>query len=213
MTTVDSASYTSDADWSPDGSFVVCSSAPSSGFIPHLTIATAVGRFVRHLVDTVQTGALAWSSANEIAFTYKQSNDSTYLGLIHPDGSDFHPIDSSGVVYNVDWSSDGGTLLYAVKPGVAAFDLYALTIATGHRGLLAHFQDNTVILSMRYSPDGSRVSYYSYLSPDQYNLYVINADGSNGQHIASLSTDGSWAPDSRHMTYVYYNTVYVKKVE
>lgn len=62
-----------------------------------------------------------------------------------------------------------------------------------------------------WSPDGTRIIYHSDRS-GEYDLYVMNADGSNDQRIAATSRDpttleamAAWSPDGAYVSFhVYY---------
>jgi Tol biopolymer transport system component len=206
----DSIGYTADADWSPDGARIVVSGTIPTSAVPRLSIINADGTGFRLLNRSLKTGSVAWSSQNVIAFVY-QVSPVAYLATINPDGSNLRTLDSAVVLYNTRWSPDGRMLLYVQADSVSS-TVYTLTIATGHKDPVIQFQDNTAILSVRYSPDGTMISYYTSLTSNEFDLYVINTDGSNGRAVSTMSTDGSWSPDSRSLAYVYYNAVYTKAV-
>jgi len=206
----DSLTYTADAEWSPDGSKIVCSASTRSNIFTRLATINSDGKGYRRLIDSVQTGSVAWSSQNKIAFVFS-AQGKTYLATINPDGSGLRTLDSLSLFYNTRWSPDGATLLYSAKDS-SSWTVYRMDILTAHKQPLVQYVDDTRILSLRYSPDGTMISYYVYLNPNQFDLYVIQADGSNARHVASLSTDGSWSSDSRSLTYVYYNNVLTQTV-
>lgn len=211
VTRFDSVVYVSDAGWSTDGSSIACSAIKGAGASPRLyRINTSAGN-VSPLFTSLQTGAVAWSSKNIIAFAAFDSAI-TRLMTIQPDGNGLQTIDSAVGIYNVRWSPDGNTLVYSRKTQTST-DIVFYQALTDQQQLLLQYTDDTQVISLRYSPDGTMLSYYLYAGTDQFDLYAINIDGSNARPVATLSTDGSWSPDSKSMAYVYYNKVYAKRVQ
>jgi Tol biopolymer transport system component len=208
----DTLGYVLDADWSPDGSMLVCSGIRKNSLDtrsrlyfenPANGLALPVGN------DSTSTGAVAWSSQNVLAYSYSL-NGSSVLVTMDTSTANRRTVDSAGFYYVVHWSPDGKTLLYSSTAGTIS-DVIAYTAATFAKQTVLHYVDNTFILALRYSPDGTTVSSYTGQS-SSYNVYVMNPDGTNQRLAASLSTDASWSPDSKQLVYVYYNAVQRKAV-
>ena len=207
VTRFDSAEYVSDADISPDGSTIVASAIRVAGPFPRLYVFPSAGGAMTPIGPAMQSGAVAWSSSNLIAFVYLDTF-TTRLATIHPNGTGLTLIDSAVGFYNLHFSPDGGTLLYTRRVGVSAEDVVLYDIAAGTQRLFLQFTDGTQILSNRWSPDGTMISYYAHQATNVFVLYVINADGTDARQVAQLSTDASWSPDSRRVAYVYFNKLY-----
>ena len=211
ITLTDSLGYTRDADWSPDGSMIVCSAVRQTSIIPRLyTVNPTDGQSRQIFHDSIHTGAVSWSAHNKVAFAFS-SDTASKLAVIDPDGSNFQLRDSGGFFNTIRWSPDGNKLLYS-KRTPTQYDAYILDILSSNSVHILRYEDNTNISSLRFSPDGTMISYYVSNSPDKFYLYVMNVDGTNNRLISNQSTEGSWSPDSKSIVYVYFNAVYTKRV-
>ncbi|MBI1806294.1 MAG: PD40 domain-containing protein [Ignavibacteria bacterium] len=212
ITATDSLGYASDADWSPDGSRLICSAIRRTGTgITNLYIVdAATGRSTRLLSDSIRTGAVSWSQQNTIGFAFA-SGGTANLAIIDTNGTNLRVLDSTAYFNTIKWSPDGSKVLYT-RNFQSTYEVYTLAVSNSQKQLLLHFEDGTQITSLRYSPDGTMISFYAYQS-STFSLYVMGSDGSNPRSVASQSTDGSWSPDSKSLAYVYYNVVYTKRVQ
>ena len=207
----DSLTSVTSAAWSPDGSSIICSGAKSHGAYSLYEI-TPGSTTISLIYSQKETGPVAWSHLNELAFVTIDSINAKLWLLTNATGPGIiQLIDSASGFYTPSFSPDGNTLIYS-RNTQTTDDIVTVntTDLTPHTFL--QFSDGTQVTSLRYSPDGTLISYYSYASGSQINLYVIGADGSNPTSVASLSTDGSWSPDSRHVAYVLNNKLYTKWV-
>ncbi|MBI5476874.1 MAG: DPP IV N-terminal domain-containing protein [Ignavibacteriales bacterium] len=208
----DSLGYTFDADWSPDGSKIVCSALRGSQLNPSLQIIDAsTGLCTRLLPDTVSTGAVAWSVNNQIAFAFSHDT-TTMLATINESGTNLVILDSAAFYNNLRWSPNGNILGYS-KHFENEYDVYLRNVSTSSLQHLLHFADNTQIASLRFSPDGNKLSYYLYRTASSTYLYIMNLSDQSVQQIATDCTDGSWSPDSKQIAYVYYNEIFFKPVQ
>ncbi|MBI5021281.1 MAG: PD40 domain-containing protein [Ignavibacteriales bacterium] len=208
----DSLKYTYDADWSPDGSQIVCSALRGSRLHPSLNIVNAsTGVSSLFLPDSIHTGSVSWSANNQLAYVF--SRDSTNgLAVINTDGTGKMLIDSSAFFNATRWSPDGATILYTKHLNYDS-DVYTTNVFTATTIRRLHFTDDTQIASLRYSPDGQKISYYLYGSSNTTYLYTMNLSDGNAQQIAVQTTDGSWSPDSKQIVYVSYDDIFFKSVE
>jgi len=209
----DSLTSVTSAAWSPDGSSIICSGAKSHGAYSLYQI-TPGSTTIALIYSQKETGPVAWSTTNTLAFVTVDSINAKMWLLTNATGpGTLTLIDSAAGFYTPSFSPDGNTLIYS-RNTQNTDDIVTLNLNTTN--LQPHtflqFSDGTQVTSLRYSPDGTLISYYSYASGSQINLYVIGADGSNATSVASLSTDGSWSPDSRHVAYILNNKLYTKWV-
>ncbi|HUL43864.1 MAG TPA: hypothetical protein VLY03_05865 [Bacteroidota bacterium] len=200
----------SSASWSPDGSTIVCSALMSGGRYSLYKVAPSGGT-VSLLYSTLATGPVAWSSQDQIAFVTVDSA-SAKLWVMSSDGSNLQRLDSSAAFYALSFSPDGNTLIYSRTTQVSN-EVVEENLSTHAQQMLLQFTDGTEVVSLRHSPDGTTLSYYSFTSSSQVDLYIIGVDGSNATFVATLSTDGSWSPDSRRIAYVLENSVKIKSVK
>jgi Tol biopolymer transport system component len=55
-----------------------------------------------------------------------------------------------------------------------------------------------------WSPDGSRIAFYSFLDTSSVEIYVMNADGSNLTRLTNnhaWDSDPQWSPDGKYITF------------
>jgi Tol biopolymer transport system component len=208
----DSLKYTYDADWSPDGSQIVCSALRGTRVYPSLNIVDAnMGAASLFLHDSVHTGSVSWSANNQLAFVF--SRDSTNgLAVINSNGAGMMLLDSSSFFNALRWSPDGSTILYAKHLHYDS-DVYTMNINDRTIIRWLQFADDTQVASLRWSPNGQKFSYYLYGSSNTTYLYVMNLSDRTAQQIALQSTDGSWSPDSKQIVYVTYDDIFFKTVE
>ena len=207
----DSLTSVTSAAWSPDGSSVICSGAKSHGAYSLYEI-TPGSTTISLVYSQKETGPVAWSSKNTLAFvTVDSLNAKLWLLTNAPGPGTITLIDSASGFYTPSFSPDGNTLIYS-RNTQTTDDIVTVNTTVPQPHTFLQFSDGTQVTSLRYSPDGTLISYYSYASASQINLYVIGYDGSNPTSVASLSTDGSWSPDSRHVSYVLNNKLYTKWV-
>jgi Tol biopolymer transport system component len=208
----DSLNHTYDADWSGDGSRIVCSALRGSRLNPSLQIIDAItGISTQLLPESTHTGAVSWSISNKIAFVFSHDT-TTALAIMNENGSGMVLLDSSSFFNTIRWSPDGSTLIYSKHLNYDN-DVYTLNTLTSTLTHRLHYSDNTQIASIRYSPDGEKMSYYLYRTSSATYLYVMNLSDGNVQQIATDCTDGSWSPDSKQIAYVYYNEIFFKPVQ
>ena len=198
------------AAWSPDGSTIVCSAVTAGGRYSLYKVVPS-GATVTLFYSAFATGPVAWSGQNQIAFVTIDSV-SAKLWIMTSDGNNLQRLDSASAFYALSFSPDGNTLIYSRTTQVSD-DIVEENLSTRVQQMLLQFTDGTEVVSLRHSPDGTTLSYYSYSSASQIDLYVIGVDGTNAIFIAALSTDGSWSPDSRRIAYVLENSVRTKWVK
>ena len=117
-------------------------------------------------------------------------------------GKELGPAPLSGLLEELRVSPDGSSVAVTVNEGPTA-DVYVYDLKTGARTRLTFGER---VLSVAWSPDGSRVVYSaSKPGSDQSELYVRHADGS-GQRELLLSSGFAdepkdWTRDGRYVTF------------
>lgn len=81
--------------------------------------------------------------------------------------------------------------------------IYTLNLATGAIAALTRGRDHRDE-SPRWSPDGTRIAFKSNRGGNQYDLYVMNADGSSPVRITdhpANDNDPAWMPDGQSLIF------------
>lgn len=166
---------------------------------------------------------------------------SNKICIANADGKNLHevgpPVSEDCVISSLSWSPDGGEIAVAGlrwqpppgEPPFPAMDIYAINVESGEARKLTDSPD-TNKYEVAWSPDGTQIAFVALNtdSPDYWDVYVIDADGSNQRHLISVSEANwlqqiSWSPDGKKLMYVslvvagemgkHYGEIYVLDVE
>jgi TolB protein len=126
------------------------------------------------------------------------------LWVMNADGSGKRqlPIDlaAAGTWPNPDWSPDGSTIIFSgVSQGKNEFEhIYSVKPDGSALKRLTSDPDR----GPTWSPDGKRIAFvrYRYASRLGFELFVMNADGSN-QHKLTAGFDPDWSPDGKSIAF------------
>ena len=136
-------------------------------------------------------------SPHELKIAFASNREGTYdiwtVGFAEPVtrvtgslGDDFEP----------SWSPNGQTLAFTRrKPGTGNYDIYTLDLKS--RTLRRLTTDPAEDSDPSWSPDGSQIAFTSDRDGD-YDIYVMNADGSNQENFSNnpalLDVAPNWRP-------------------
>jgi hypothetical protein len=105
----------------------------------------------------------------------------------------------------------GGRFIWSSNRG-GNHDLYVIDLATLDVRRLTH--DPHVDYFARFSPDGRRIVFtrsqrpwVSFRETDAWDLYVMNADGSDGRRLAVEAYHPDWTPDGSEVTFLRDNVI------
>jgi Tol biopolymer transport system component len=213
VTVIDTAAAVFDFDWSPDASRIVYSAqhtyfdtvriyiAPQTGAPPHLVSDSLPGN----------VSAVSWSINNQIAFELAKGSK-VYLGIIGADGSGYKILDTLNFTYpTIDWSPDGNYLIYiGVGDTTLGAQIFLHDFNSDQKRQVTHYTSPTSIISIRFSPDGSKIGYSTGGT-----LSIVQPDGSGQRQIASTSSpvEPSWSTDATRLVYADKDSVVILQVQ
>lgn len=159
-------------------------------------------------------GGITWAPDGKmIAFASKSgARDAIHIKKVEDGGFDKEIKLDMGAVYSPSWSPDGSKILFCgIKDG--KLDLFTVTVNNGEITRLTDDFFNEADPS--WSPDGKRIVFssdrrdppYEYTLNDineDYDLFVMNADGSNIQRISTgpfNDRNPSWSPDGKNLVF------------
>ena len=136
------------------------------------------------------------------------------LFVINADGSGERWLGSGR---SPDWSPDGARIVFSdahVPGGISVMN----TDGSGQRMLLrAEFvQPGDGVESPTWSPDGRRIAFVRANYDEPWQIYVMNADGSDPRRLLNdfipTQAEPAWSPDGSMLAYETYNGIAVLNV-
>jgi Tol biopolymer transport system component len=188
--------------WSPDGTCLAFSGNINSD------IYTVCSGTISLLTDYANTGTRstdpAWSpDSQQIAYSI-----GTGIYIMDSDGANKHPLEMllfSFSTRDPNWSPDGSKLVFIAEDGAneQIFTIPVEPTVIGDSVLPATYSQLTnfeagkrVLSSPVWSPDGNYIS-FSYRENDNWDVYIMEADGENLFRVTNSSADeiqASWFP-------------------
>lgn len=107
-----------------------------------------------------------------------------------------------GNVISPSFSPDGSTILFANRAAEGPTSLWTVD-NTGENDNLLYAGPNTIVAA-DWSPDGQTIAFAMATSaPDAYEIFLVNADGSNAQQLTNglpgIGGSIDWSPDGRYL--------------
>jgi Tol biopolymer transport system component/serine/threonine protein kinase len=195
--------------WSPDGSFLYFGSDRSGiDNLWRVPIDEASGRVygeAEPITKSTQAAILPSISRDGRRIAYSSAEARTTLervGFNSANGQISSPAAAitqpSGELNSFDVSPDGGRLVYKLATPREAF----FTIRPDGSGLRRLIDDEFRNRTPRWSPDGSRIAFYSNRS-GKYEIWTIRADGSELEQATKTSGRPLgvpvWSPDAKRL--------------
>ena len=217
----DLASY-SGQSWSPDGTQLAFISNRSGNAIQNIFLMNADGSNIRSVVEnSTNEFASSWSPDGQKILFQTTRSDSTAqdIYVVNIDGS------GEKVLINTDmeeqlpvWSPDGSKFAYQAGHRGQGIDIYVAN-ADGTGAMRLTDGNGTLHAAPAWSPDGTQIAFESnrHQPPAtgtrtplaQYEIYVMNQDGSNMRRLTSSQPleavrNPTWSPDGKQIAYEFH---------
>lgn len=180
-------------DWSPDGKQIAFRSGPYGA--DHIDVMNADGSKRRALTPPTGAGFPAWSPDGLTLAFARTLVGQRDIYVMNADGSNARPITQSPVptrmVSGTAWSPDGKRILFDTTWG-GDWDLWVVNADGSAQQQLTRVGADTARAA--WSPDGKRIVFHSTRDRPtgsqimDYEIYVMDADGSNIQRLTVNKT-------------------------
>ena len=199
--------------WSPNGSKIAFTSVRDGNQEIYVMDATGSNQ-VRLTNTTAIESHPAWSpDGSKIAFmSERDGNREIYV--MNADGSNpMRLTNNTAIDDDPAWSPDGTTIAFSSNRD-GNFEIYTMD-ASGVGTPLRLTNNSVSDLQPDWSPDGQRLvfsrftgcysDYYGYSSYCDYDLYIMDANGSNVVQLTSgywsVDVDPAWSPDGQWIAF------------
>ncbi|HYV01501.1 MAG TPA: hypothetical protein VEM93_04075, partial [Actinomycetota bacterium] len=136
-----------------------------------------------------------WSpEGRAIAYRHQPGDDSTTdIFVMNADGAHRRNLTGSDGLgdWGPDWSTDGEWIAWNTASAGFVFDLGLIhPDGTGRRVI----KPGVYVEYPAWSPDGRRIAFMSHVAEEgsQYDIYVMNADGTAVRRLTESATDDGW---------------------
>lgn len=201
--------------WSPDGSSIVFVSNRDNKNNPDIWLMTISqdGQVLEEMKLTEELGVYdspAWTPDGEkIVFTRRVGEPKIYS--INPNGTNQKPIITQSGAYehpsvSYPTSISPKKIVFQLKSLNKEFStLYVMDMNGENQFQLMEGRTEVYDTSPKFSPDSTQVIFLSKYST-QYDIYIVNSDGTNlSQITGDLANESSpgWSPDGNYIIFVW----------
>jgi serine/threonine protein phosphatase PrpC len=149
----------------------------------------------------------AWSStADRIAFVEEQLG-AFQIGIAEGDSSNLQTLTSTGADirnFQPAWSPDGNRIAYARGNG-DRFDIWVMNANRSDQQPIPLIEGPEMDLQPAWSPDGSRIAFVRRNIEGNFDIWVMNTDGSDPQPLTAgpeNEIQPAWSPDGDWITFI-----------
>lgn len=147
----------------------------------------------------VNGGSSAVLSPDGNKIAYETANDELYV--INKDGTGSIKL-STNTTHdgNISWSPDSNKIAFlSNKSNVNIYEIYTVSIDGTNLTRITNANGGEGYFNPRWSPDGSKIAFMQPTNGINYNISVINTDGTNKQLVTTVkrwTCYPNWTPDS-----------------
>ena len=220
----DDADYDYQPDWSPDGRFIVYTSAAAGGSSELWLLDVPSGRTSQLTHDGAVDLEPRWSpDGQQLVYV-----STVYHRHFHVFVADFRDGRLSGarrltgettsavpryyygptdVEINPSWTRDGRAVLYVSNHGHlhGTGGFWRLPLEPNAPAMELHYEETNWQARPEMSPDGRRMVYSSYLGRQWLQLWLLPADGGDAFQLTFGDWDDTgprWSPDGRQLAFI-----------
>jgi Tol biopolymer transport system component len=193
--------------WSADGTLIAFSSDQAGTF--HLNIISENGSGLQPVAAVdADDRQPRWppperTVVDEISYSGGRVSGIYNLFLVAVSGARETQLTQTEVEESTPaWSPDGARMVFA-SDQTGEFQLFVLTLSSGE---LRQLTTNTrSALHPAWSPDGSKIAFEARTEADDWDVWIINADGTELRNLTNLpsANDGNpaWSPDGTQLVF------------
>ncbi|HEX8072836.1 MAG TPA: S8 family serine peptidase [Pyrinomonadaceae bacterium] len=195
--------------WSADGTRLAFTTFRTGNGLGHVAVVDANGgnlRVIEHNFGASETAPVWSPDGASIAYvsTYTATGVAN-VAVMSADGSPGPRTNLTGYAYAPTWSADSTRLAFALASSQGRnADIYVLPVAqlfAFPTQLTNNPADDT---APAWSPDGTKIAFASNRDDASYEIYVMNADGSNVRRLTNspgADLAPAWSPDGSQLIF------------
>ena len=187
--------------WSPDGRQIAFSSNRAGNYEIFVMNEDGSGS-PRRLTEGVQP---AWSPDGEkIAFSSNRAGNYEIF-VMNEDGSDSESPRRLTEGVQPAWSPDGEKIAFSSNRRAGNYEIYVIYVmnedgsdSESPRRLTTNRGFRIMDVQPAWSPDGEKIAFSSNRRDNNYEIHVMNEDGSNVDRLTTIKDRPDWTPTWSH---------------
>ena len=191
--------------WSPDGRVAFLSVVDDTVQVMNVDGTRNTGLVIDNLWDMFfEEAHFSWSWNGRITFALEDiSTGTSDIYMINDDGTDLRKVDGTPIwsyCFHPSWSPDGTEIAFASADEDGDCYIYVVNVDSAD---IEQLTFTGYDLQPSWSPDGRKIAFQSDRDAD-YEIYVMNADGTNQINVTNNRADDelpSWSPDGNKIAF------------